>query len=160
MNKKISDPISKNTQEISAVLQHTTSTLDSQRLSALQSDNSRLKQEYESIKNHLQNLTKNHLAFFETFQINFIEQEKALKAISDVTGQLEDEIVKRTSKVIEKQEYIEKLQNSIKSSAQMLKIEEEKREKSFQVPLILIFMVLAALMLYRMNSEMNEKLII
>ncbi len=160
MNKKVSESISRNTQSISSVLHYNGQTANTHRLSSLQNENSRLKQDYESIKNHLQNLTKDHLAFFETFQINFLEQEKALKAISDVTGQLEDEIVKRTSKVIEKQEYIEKLQNDLKSSTQILKIEEGKSGGSFQVSLLFVFLILVALILHRLNSDLNEKVII
>lgn len=75
--------------------------------------NAGVKKEYENLKRQLENLTKDHLSFFETFQGNFKKQEQCLKEIKDLSDKIEDEIVATKSRILEKQEKISTLQTRL-----------------------------------------------
>ena len=155
MNKRLQESVAKNTAFVTQLVKQRQSCVEQRLVEHLASENAKMKEDYESFKFHLQNLTKDHLVFFETFHMNFLEQEKALKAISDVTGQLEDEIVKRTQVIIEKQEYIENLKASLISSQKELQASDQKKKQSVQISILMIFMIFVLALSLNLKSTLS-----
>lgn len=159
MNKRLQESVAKNTSFVAQIARVRQSVVEQRLVAHLASENAKLKEDYDSIKFHLQNLTKDHLVFFETFQMNFLEQEKALKAISDITGQLEDEIVKKTQIIIEKQEYIENLKKSLIKSQKELQASDQNKKKSIQISILMIFLIFILALSLNLKSMLSTSFI-
>lgn len=118
--------------------------------------NDSLKKDYENSKRQLENLTKDHLSFFETFQGNFKKQEQSVKEISELSDKLEDEIVLTKSRILEKQKKIQTLQTQL--ATQKLSLEYRGRQISIYKSYSLSWPLLLSLLLFTFLLISYQKL--
>ena len=123
--------------------------------------NNSLKKEYENLKRQLENLTKDHLSFFETFKGNFKKQEQSIKEISELSNKLEDEIVLIKSRILEKQKKIQILQTQL--ATQQISLEYRGRQistnKNYSLSWQLLLFLLLCTFLLISYQKLSERIV-